>query len=88
VIPEMYRQALEEWNDPSVTFPKHQMLGHGDKVQWAPVEYAQHTLLLQLIGDLGIGWHSNDGCTLQFWIEPEALRQATFESVEMTLECD
>jgi hypothetical protein len=88
VIPGMYRQALEEWNDPSVTFPKHQMLGHGDKVQWAPVEYAQHTLLLQLIGDLGIGWHSNDGCTLQFWIEPEALRQATFESVEMTLECD
>ncbi len=52
VVPEMYRQALEKWNDPSITFPNHQMLGHGDKVQWAPVQYAQHTVLLQLIGDL------------------------------------
>ncbi len=88
VIPEMYRQALEKWNDPSITFPNHQMLGHGEKFQWAPVQYAQHTLLLQLIGDLGIGWHSNDGCVLQFWITPEAARQAAFESVEMTLDCD
>ena len=72
----MYREALEKWNDPSITFPNHQMLGHGEKFQWAPVQYAQHTLLLQLIGDLGLGWHSNDGCVLQFWISPEAARQA------------
>jgi hypothetical protein len=88
VIPGMYRQALEKWNDPSITFPNHQMLGHGEKVQWAPVQYAQHILLLQLFGDLGIGWHSNDGCALQFWISPEAARRAAFESVEMTLDCD
>ena len=77
----MYRQALEKWNDPSITFPNHQMLGHGEKIQWAPVQYAQHTLLLQLIGDLG----SLHQLAL---ISPEAARQAAFESVEMTLECD
>jgi hypothetical protein len=88
LIPSIYRDALRFINDPGRSFLLHQMLGHGDKVQWAPIQYADHELLLQFIGDLGLGWFTNDGCTLQFWVDPAAARRADFSQVEMTLECD
>jgi hypothetical protein len=87
-IPAPYRLALEHMADPGIGFPEHQMLGHGEKVQWAPIEHAAQRLLLQLTGDRALGWHANSGCALQFWIEPEALERADFGSVQMTLECD
>jgi len=88
VIPESFLQALEHLADPAVGFPEHQMLGHGQKVQWAPVERAGQILLLHLFGERALGWHADSGCALQFWIESEALERADFGSVEMTLECD
>jgi len=87
-IPESFLQALEHLADPAVGFPEHQMLGHGQKVQWAPVERAGQTLLLHLFGERALGWHADSGCALQFWIASEALERADFGSVEMTLECD
>jgi len=88
VIPEIYRNALANLSDVSLTFPKHQMLGHGERVQWAPIQYADQILLLRLLGDDGLGWHSNIGCAMQFWVSAEALEQLAFDTVEMTLECD
>ncbi len=88
VIPPVYRDALEQLNGVSVTFPRHQMLGHAEKVQWAPIENADQVLLLQLLGDDALGWQSHDGCARQFWGRAKALQQKDFESVEMSLDCD
>jgi hypothetical protein len=88
LVPPIYRDALRYFNDPVVNFPMHQVLGHGEKVQWAPIEHAHQELLLQFIGDLGLGWHTNGGCALQFWVDPAAARRADFDAVELTLECD
>jgi uncharacterized protein YwqG len=85
VIPEIYRDALEKLG---VNFTVHQMLGHGQLVQWAPILYADRVLLLQLTEDHRIGWHSIPGCVLQFWITPEALKQHAFDTVVVTLDCD
>jgi hypothetical protein len=88
VIPQRYARALAHLADPVIGFPGHQMLGHAQKVQWAPIHRAAQTLLLHLWGDPSLGWHAHSGCALQFWIEPEALARADFGSVQMTLECD
>ena len=88
VIPEAYRLALEQLNDVGANFPRHQMLGHGETVQFAPIQYAEGVLLLQLLGDRALGWNTNTGCAYQFWADPEAVRESDFDSVEMTLECD
>lgn len=88
LIPETYRSALERWNDAHRTFPQHQMLGYGELVQAAAYERMDEVLLLQLKGDIGLGWHTNTGCALQFWIRPEQLTETAFQTVELTLECD
>ena len=88
LIPEIYRSALERWNDVHRTFPQHQMLGYGERVQSAAYERMDQVLLLQIKGDVGLGWHSNIGCALQFWIRPEQLAERAFQTVELTLECD
>ena len=88
VIPDIYRNALERMNHASTNFRRYQMLGHGEKLQWAPVEYAQQVLLLQVLTDGTLGWEQDSGCSFQFWISPDALRRADFDSVEMTLESD
>lgn len=88
LIPPIYRDALRYFNDSFVHFPMHQMLGHGEKVQWAPIEHARQELLLQFIGELGLGWLTDGGCVLQFWVDPAAARRGDFSQVEMTLESD
>ena len=80
--------ALERWNDVHRTFPEHQMLGYGERVQAAAYERMDQVLLLQIKGDVGLGWHSNNGCALQFWIRPEQLAESAFDTVDLTLECD
>ena len=87
VIPQNFLQALQHLADPAVGFPEHQQLGHGQTVQWAPVERAGQTLLLHQFGEPALGWHADSGCALRFWIESKALERADFGSVEMTLEC-
>ena len=87
VIPPIYRDALARHNGASLDFP-HQLLGHGQKVQWAPIGYDQHVLLLQLLGDAGLGWHPGGSCAVQFWVDPAAAARAEFDHVEMTVECD
>jgi uncharacterized protein YwqG len=87
-IPEIYRSALAQAAAVRLHFPMHQMLGHGMQVQWAPIYHADEVLLLQLLGDDALGWHSNCGCALQFWISANALKQRNFGAVEMTLDCD
>lgn len=87
-IPQPYREALDHLNDAGAGFPGHQMLGHGEKVQWAPIHHADDVLLLQMLGDYALGWHTNSGCAYQFWICREALQARDFDAVEMTLECD
>jgi len=88
VIPEQYRSALVLMNDAHDNFRRYQMLGHGECIQWAPVEHAQDALLLQLFDDGTLGWEGGSGCVYQFWISPDAARKADFDSVQMTLECD
>lgn len=88
VVPEMYRNGLEQVSAARLHSPMHQMLGHGERVQSAPIDHADDILLLQLVGDPAIGWHSNIGCVMQFWISPEALEQRAFDGVVMTLDCD
>jgi uncharacterized protein YwqG len=88
IIPEVYRRAFTQLSDPLLTFREHQMLGHGEPVQSAPHDRHNEILLLQLKGDEALGWHSNIGCVLQFWITPEALERRDFSGVEVTLECD
>ena len=88
VIPDRYRRALEGMNDVGSNFRRYQMLGHGEKVQWAPIEHEKDVLLLQLFGDGTLGWEADSGCVFQFWISQEALGQCKFESAEMTLESD
>lgn len=88
LIPEIYRSALERWNDVHRTFPQHQMLGYGERVQAAAYERMDQVLLLQIKGDTGLGWHSNNGCALQFWIRPEQLAESAFQTVDLTRECD
>lgn len=88
LIPDVYRSALERWNDVRRTFPQHQMLGYGLSVQSAAYERVDQVLLLQIKGDIGLGWHSNNGCVLQFWITPEQLAERAFQAVDLTLECD
>jgi hypothetical protein len=88
VIPQTYRNLLAEASAPSLRSPRHQMLGHALPVQWAPIQHAADVLLLQLMGDDGLGWHSNIGCTLQFWISADSLERLDFDAVELTLECD
>jgi hypothetical protein len=40
------------------------------------------------MGHEALGWHSNIGCALQFWVSADALQRRAFDTVEMTLECD
>jgi hypothetical protein len=88
VIPEVYRNTLIQLDAIGLHFTRHQMLGHGTRVQWAPIQYADQILLLQLMGHEALGWHSNFGCALQFWISADALQRRAFDTVELTLECD
>jgi hypothetical protein len=88
VLPPVYRDALAQLNDPRGNHTRHQMLGHGEKVQSAPIEYRDQILLLQLMADTGLGWHPGGGCALQFWVDPAAAARAAFDAVAMTLECD
>jgi hypothetical protein len=88
VVPEVYRKGLEVLSAMRLHLPMHQMLGHGEQVQWAPIDHASDVLLLQLPGDEALGWHANIGCVLQFWISADALERRAFEAAEMTLDCD
>jgi len=67
----------------------HQMLGYGSGPQDAAEEHLEDTLLLQIQGELAfLGWHSNIGCVLHFWIGRDLLAQLDFSQVVATLECD
>ena len=88
VIPDRYRTALEQMNDAHANFRRYQMLGHGECVQFAPIEHAEDVLLLQLFGDGTLGWEGGSGCVYQFWVSTADARKGDFDSVEMTLDCD
>lgn len=67
----------------------HQMLGYGSGPQDATEEHLEDMLLLQIQGELAfLGWHSDIGCVLHFWIDRDALARLDFSQVVATLECD
>ncbi|WP_245326542.1 DUF1963 domain-containing protein [Bradyrhizobium sacchari] len=69
--------------------PLHQMLGYGSGPQDATEEHLEDMLLLQIQGELAfLDWHSNIGCVLHFWIDPDVLAQLDFSQVVATLQCD
>lgn len=96
IVPEPFRRALEaeaRWQPPAPNRSGHQnvihqMLGYGECVQNAGFDHIDDVMLLQLHGDIGFDWHSNIGCSLQFWITPDALAQRDFDAAKVTFECD
>ena len=94
MVPEPIQRAIEaeaRWKRPVHSWghnPIHQMLGYGDCVQNAAYDRIDEVMLLQLQGDENFGWHSNIGCSLQFWISPDALAKRDFEAVQVSFECD
>jgi len=67
------------------TSPPHQMFGFGFDHQYRPDEVADKILLLQLETDYTMLWMFADCGNLQFWIDPQDLKDRRFDKVVVTI---